>query len=152
MHAIERERGRVAFLGTGPEASAPYVNGLDYLAFEPLLFVVDEPSGARYTPLGRNAGVGGSPTHCPAIELADFQVATTLALRPSPLSAEEANAPLRAGMTRNAVIWAHGYPNEIGSRAEILDKPVWDYGVGLVRYEIRFANDRIASFTKPSTL
>lgn len=152
VRSIERERGRVTYVGTGPEASAPYVNGTGFVAFDPLLFVVDEPSGARYTPLGRNAGVGGSPTQCPAIELADFQVETTLALRPSPLSAEEAEAPRRVGMTRTAVIWSHGYPNEIGSRAEILANPVWDYGVGLGRYKIRFAHQRIASFTKPSTL
>lgn len=51
-------------------------------------------------------------------------------------------------MTRDDVVWKLGYPNEIGTRERLRREPVWEYGAGTSRYEIRF-RDRVSSFTDP---
>ena len=147
--AIERERGRREWLGTGNAATAPYAYDPGFIAVDPISILVVTPSGVRYPATGQNTGVGGSQKRCPAIELADWQVPVALSLHPPPHPFALATTPLRAGMTRDDVVWKLGYPNEIGTRERLRREPVWEYGAGKSRYEIRFRGDRVSSFTDP---
>ncbi len=151
VRSIRRERGRITFLATGRDASASYIRGLAFVAFDPLHIVVDQPP-ATTSPVLTNRVVEGPVGDCPAIELADWQLDTTFSLDPPPMSVPQAGLlhPLRVGMSRAEVIWTRGYPNEIGTRAMLRAEPVWHYGASPYEvYQIYFTDDRVSSFTTP---
>ncbi len=152
VRSIAREHGHITWLGTGSAASDsyPFVSGAPFIAFDPLLIVVEEPSSARYPPTGENHGVGGAAGPCPGFKLADWQVDTTLSLLPPPAGIGPEFAALRVGMTRDEVIWTRGYPNEVGTRAALRGEPTWHYGVGLGRSTVTFIKNRVAAFTTPN--
>jgi hypothetical protein len=147
MRSIVRERGTVTWLATGSAASAPYFLGLGFIAYDPLAIHVEEPDSALA--LGTSGGVGGSTKGCPAFELADWQIDTTLSLRAPPVGIATAQTPLRAGMSRDELVWARGYPNEVGTRATLRAESTWHYGASMARYTVTFRNDRVVSFTTP---
>lgn len=150
VRSIQRERGRITFLATGSDASASYISGLAFVAFDPLYIVVDRPP-ATASPLEMNRVIQGPAGDCPAIELADWQFDTTFSLDPPPTSTPGGLLPpLRVGMSRADVIWARGYPNEVGTRAALRAEDVWHYGRSpMDSYQILFRDDRVSSFTTP---
>jgi len=150
VRSIMRERGHITWLGTGSAASAPDAPGIiSFIAFDPLEIVVEEPSSARYPPLGTNYVIKGLSSVCPEIELADWQLDTTLSLHPPPTGVGAEQAALRVGMTRDEVVWTRGYPNEVATRTVLRAESTWIYGVAIGRYTVTFVNDRVASFTIP---
>jgi len=152
IRSIERERGKVMWLGTGSAASAPLVIGLGFIAYDPVSINVDQPDPTRYPPLGSNGGVGGATKMCPAFELADWQIDTTLSLRPPPSGIATPQTPLRIGMSRDDLVWARGYPNEVGTRAVLRAESIWHYGAAMSQFTVTLVEGRIASFTTPSNM
>jgi hypothetical protein len=148
VRSIERKRGHITWLGTGSRVSDPYVVGVAFIAFDPLSIIVQEPSSARYPPLGTNYSVGGAVKPCPEFELADWQLDTTLSLHPPPTGVD-LECPLYIGMTRDEVVWTRGYPNEVGMRAALRAESTWQYGPGSTRYTVTFIRNRVVSFTIP---
>jgi hypothetical protein len=151
IRSIEREHGRAVWLGTGNAATNPDAMGAAFVAFDPISIVVDEPSNSRYPIVGMNSLVGGTSGPCPSIEVADWQVETTLSLSPPPATATT-QAQLRIGATRDSIVWTYGYPNEVGTRATLRAEPTWHYGFAMGRYSVTFADDRVSSFTTPSRM
>jgi hypothetical protein len=147
VRSIGRERGTVTWLATGSAATAPAWFDLSFLAYEPLRIVVDVPS--HHLPSGENFAVRGEPGPCPEFELADFQFETTLSLAPPPFRISATPPPLRLGLTRTEILWTRGYPNEFGTKAELLREPIWHYGAAMGAYTVTFRHDRVASFHVP---
>lgn len=143
--AIEREEHLVAMLGPGIHGgsndAAPR-----FVAIEPLRFVFRMPSAAQ-------RGYGGpvEGDRCPAVELADWQIATTFSFHPPPASLDLAPQahPLHAGMTRDEVAWLLGYPTAFESREQLRRERTWDYDEGpCCGKTVVFRGDRVASFTE----
>ena len=89
---------------------------------------------------------------CPAFELADWQIDTTLSLRPPPSGIATPQTPLRIGMSRDDLVWARGYPNEVGTRAVLRAESIWHYGAAMSQFTVTLVEGRIASFTTPSNM
>ena len=133
---IVRDAGSVARLWTGSTAHWGNDAAPNFFALGPLRVVVDVP--------------------CSQLELADFQIDTTLSLQAPPKDVQAGDAPfspLERGMSRAAVAWRRGYPNALETRAQLDRQDVWKYfdgpGDG---YSVIFRNGRVASFTRPSGL
>ncbi len=149
VRSVERERV-FEWLGTGNLASAPLMDGLGFIAAGPLRIVVDEPP---IQPSGMNYGVGGIPGPCPELTLADWQIDVVIDTRLPPGPPQLQRAPLRVGMSRSALIWSRGYPNELGDRAALRMQSIWPYGFTSVdAYTVAFRNNRVVSFTLPHGL
>lgn len=149
IRSILREYGIVEWLAGGSRAGAPYVVGLGFLGYAPLRFVVDPPSVTAGA-LAPNYNVPGMPGPCPEFELADFQVETKLSLEPPPFPIATTLQPIRLGMSRDAVIWTRGYPEELATKAAMRRESVWRYGGAMAQYTtVTFRHDRVVSVNVP---
>jgi hypothetical protein len=149
VRSIQREYGIVEWLAGGRGTGAPYVIGLGFLGYAPLRFVVDPPP-ATAGALAPNYIVPGMPGPCPEFELADFQVETKLSLDPPPFSIPSTLQPIRPGMSRDAVIWTRGYPEELATKAAMRRESVWRFGCAMAQCTtVTFRHDRVISVYVP---
>jgi len=142
VRSIERLRGVRTWLGTGT-SSYPYGIGLGIHVDNPVRLLL-QPIG-HPKPSGMNFGVRGIPGPCPALVAADWQVELLLSTSPPPKSINVNSYAVRAGMSRDEVIWKRGYPHELGERAELRAESTWNYGFSLDRSIVRFRHDRVVS-------
>ncbi len=152
---VLRERGEVAELWTGSTIHWGNDAALHFFAIDPLRVVVERPS-AKAIALGGSNQPTTDILPCPAIMLADFQVNAILSMERPPVKKAAAlndAYSLKVGMTRAAVAWLRGYPNEFGDRADLDREPTWQYfdgpGDG---YSVTFRDNRVVSFTNPQGL
>jgi hypothetical protein len=149
VRSIQREYGIVEWLAGGRGTGAPYAIGLGFLGYAPLRFVVDPPAVTAGAP-ALNYVVGGMPGPCPELELADFQVETKLSLDPPPFPISATLQPIRVGMSRDAVIWARGYPEELATKTTMRRESVWRYGCAMAQCTtVTFRHDRVVSVRVP---
>jgi hypothetical protein len=149
VRSILREYGIVEWLAGGRGAGAPYAIGLGFLGYAPLRFVVDPPSVTAGA-LAPNYDVPGMPGPCPEFELADFQVETKLSLEPPPFPIPATLQPIRPGMSRDALIWTRGYPEELATKAAMRRESVWRYACGMGQCTtVTFRHDRVLSVYVP---
>ncbi len=151
VHDVVRERGKVE-LWTGSTVHWGNDSALHFFAIDPLRMVVDIPS-TKPIALGGSNQPTSDESPCPALVLADFQIDVILSTQPPSREATillQRSYALSVGMTRAAVAWQRGYPNEFGDREQLDRENVWQYFDGpLDGYSITFADDRVVSFTKP---
>jgi hypothetical protein len=142
--------GVVDWLAGGKDASAPYHMGLGFLAYAPLLFLVDPPLQSATAEGASYGNIGGMPGPCPEFKLADFQVETKLSLAPPPFPIDATQLPIHTGMSRNDVIWTRGYPEELATKAAMLRETVWRYGGAMGQFTtVTFRRDRVVSVYVP---
>ncbi len=137
---VERERGTIANIGTGNQLGVD-MYGASFSAVDPLRFVF-APTSAK--PVAQYGGENGDKGDCPALVLADFQVDVSLSLSTPPPDAPY-DAAIYPGMTREDVIWSHGYPWEVADKATLLGEDTWNYGVNRGFYAVHFMGGRVIS-------
>jgi hypothetical protein len=139
--SVMRDKGTFSEIGTGTQIGLN-VYGPSFFAADPIRIVFATP---RVAPTGTNYGVSGRSGPCPALVLADFQIASTLSVTPPPseLSCPTRRIPL--GITREELIWCRGYPWEIADAETLRREPTWHYGVGLSSFVVTFSHDKIVA-------
>ncbi|HTD35248.1 MAG TPA: hypothetical protein VK665_16400 [Candidatus Elarobacter sp.] len=141
VEAVSRERGRVALLSVG-SGTGDYA--FRFLAFDPLAFRIAGPEA-----------VPPASQPCPfVLRYADpWHVDTALGLAAPPAFGTQPGFAVRAGMSRDDVVWLVGYPGRYGTVASFRAEDRWTYPAPApFSWWVRFKKDRVVEVRPPGDL
>jgi hypothetical protein len=140
---VTRALGTVEQLRTGPLTHWGGDDGFVFLAFDPLVL---SAAAAQ--------NVGGRTVCLPRWRFADpWHVDVTLTTAEPPPLETAGDVSVRAGMSRDEVVWRAGYPNQYGTVATFRSKNVWHYDAPApFRWSVTFAHDRVVAVKPPGNL